>query len=75
VVGQQNADTANTLQLRDIAMATILWLSTYGVHIDATWQIWLNHPCVAAMRPYFGHLFWVCFGLLSLYVLKLLSYS
>ena len=23
-----------------------------GVHISATWQIWLNHPCVAAMRPY-----------------------
>ena len=23
-----------------------------GVHIDATWQIRLNRPCAAAMRPY-----------------------
>jgi len=28
------------------------WLSIYGVHIGATWRIRLNHPCVAAMRPY-----------------------
>ena len=27
------------------------WLSLYGVHIDATWQIRLNRPCAAAMRP------------------------
>ena len=27
-------------------------LSIYGVHIDATWRIWLNRPCAAAMRPY-----------------------
>ena len=27
VVGQQNAYIADTLQLRDIAMATIFWLS------------------------------------------------
>jgi len=37
VVGQQNADIADTLQLWDIIMATIFWLSTYEVHIDATW--------------------------------------
>jgi len=30
VVSQQNADIADTLQLRDIAMATIFWLSIYG---------------------------------------------
>jgi len=30
VVGQQNADIADTLQLRDIGVATILWLSIYG---------------------------------------------
>jgi len=27
VVGQQNADIADTLQLRDVAMATTFWLS------------------------------------------------
>jgi len=27
VVGRQNADTANTLPLRDVAMATTFWLS------------------------------------------------
>ena len=32
-------------------MEAIFWLSMYGVHIGATWQIWLNRPCVAAMRP------------------------
>jgi len=32
-------------------MATIFWLSIYGVHIDATWRIRLNRPCAAAMRP------------------------
>jgi len=30
VVGQQNADIADTLQLRDVAVATIFWLSTDG---------------------------------------------
>ena len=28
MVGRQNADIANTLQLRDVAMATTFWLST-----------------------------------------------
>ena len=27
-------------------------LSIYGVYNGATWQIWLNHTCAAAMRPY-----------------------
>jgi len=52
VVGRQNADTAYTLHLRDVAMATIFWLSIYGVHIGVTWRIRLNGPCAAAMRPY-----------------------
>jgi len=51
-VGQQNADIADTLQLWDVATATIFWLSIYEVHIGAIWQIQLNHPCAAAMRPY-----------------------
>jgi len=33
-------------------MATISRLSVYGAHIGATWRIRLDHPCVAAMRPY-----------------------
>jgi len=33
-------------------MATIFWLSMYGVHIGGTWWIRLNHPCMAAMQPY-----------------------
>jgi len=52
VVGQQNTDIANTLQLRDLATATIFWLSVYGVHVGATWRIRLNRPCAAAMRTY-----------------------
>jgi len=36
MVDQQNADIADTLQLRDIAMATIFWISIYGVHVGAT---------------------------------------
>jgi len=31
VIGRQNADVADTLQLRDVAMATIFWLSIYGL--------------------------------------------
>jgi len=34
-----------------------LWLSSNGVHIGATWQIWLNRQCAAAMQPYVK-LFW-----------------
>ena len=30
----------------------LVWLSTYGVHIGVTWQIWLNRSCAAAMWPY-----------------------
>jgi len=61
VVSQQNADIADTLQLRDVAMATIF---VYGVYISATWRIRLNHPCVVAMWPYAKsnmvqlHLYW-----------------
>jgi len=29
VVGQQNADIADTLHLRDVAMATTFWLSIF----------------------------------------------
>jgi len=66
VVGQQNADIADTLQLRDVATATIFWFSIYEVHNIATWRIPLNRPCAAAMRPmsnYFDHLFCLPNGL------------
>jgi len=38
VVSRQNADIADTLHLRDVAMATIFRLSigVYGVHIGST---------------------------------------
>jgi len=52
VVSQQNADITNTLQLRDVAMANIFWLSVFAVHIGTTQRIRLNRPCAAAMRPY-----------------------
>ena len=52
MVGREKADIADTLHLRDDAMATIFWLSIYGVHIGATWRILLKHPCAAAIRPY-----------------------
>jgi len=52
VVGQQNADIADTLQLTDVAMATIFCLSIYLVYIGANWRVRLNCPCAAAMRPY-----------------------
>jgi len=35
VVGQQNADITDTLQLGDVAMATIFWLSIYVCCGDA----------------------------------------
>ena len=35
--------------LRNVAMATIFWLSVYGVHIGATWRLRLKRPCAAAM--------------------------
>ena len=52
VIGRQNADIADALYLRDVAMATIFsifWL--YRVHIGATSWIQLNDLCTAAMRP------------------------
>jgi len=50
VAGQQNADIADTLELKDVAMAFFAFY--IWVHIGATWQIRLNPPCVAAMGPY-----------------------
>ena len=44
--------TADFKVLKDIAMATIFWLSVYWVHIGATWQIRLNRPCAVAIWPY-----------------------
>ena len=52
MVARQNADIADVLQLRDVAMATVFWLSIYGMHIGAKWRIRLNRPCAAAMWSY-----------------------
>jgi len=43
VVGRQNADIADTLQLRDIAMATTFWLS-----------MGYNFSCMAASDSLFN---------------------
>jgi len=51
-VKQSDEDLADFEVLRYVAMATIFWLSIYGVHIGATWRIRLNRPCAAAMRSY-----------------------
>jgi len=45
-------DIAEIEVLTDGVMTTIIWLSTYGVHIGANWRIRLSRPCRAAMRPY-----------------------
>ena len=47
-----DADIADTLYLMYVAMATIFWLSIYGVHIGTTCQIRLNRACAAVMPPY-----------------------
>jgi len=49
VVGQQNADIADTLQLRNVAMATIFVFLYIGCTFGATWRIRLNRPCDAAL--------------------------
>jgi len=44
-------NTADFEVLRDVTMATI-FVFIHGVHIGASWQIRLNRPWAAAMRPY-----------------------
>ena len=62
MVGRQNADIVDTLHLRDVAIATMFWLSIYGVHIGATWRVRLNlHVQCGLMSNYFDHLFFVAF--------------
>jgi len=48
VVGRQNADIADTLHLRDIAMATTFWLS-----------MGYNFSCMIASDTLFGSRGWV----------------
>ena len=69
MVGRQNADIANTLPLRDVAMANIFWLSVYAVHIGATWRIQLNRHVrrrCGLMSNYFDHLF--CFAVHEIFI-------
>jgi len=40
VVGRQNAYIVDTQHPRDVAIATMFWLSIYGVHTGAT------EPCI-----------------------------
>jgi len=51
VVGQQNADIADTVQLQDVAMATIFGFPYMAAHWHRLANQ-LNHQCVAAMQPY-----------------------
>ena len=59
VVGQQNADIADTLQLRDVAMATIFWLCIYGCALappsESDWTVHVQRRC-GLMSDYFDHL-------------------
>jgi len=59
VVGQQNADIADSLQLRDGAMATIFWLSIYGCTLappsESDWTVRVRQRC-GLMSNYFDHL-------------------
>jgi len=45
-------DIADFGVLRTLPWQPFFWLSTYGVHIGATWRMRLNRACAAAMRPY-----------------------
>ena len=51
VVGQQNADISDTLQLRDVDMATIFWLSILAPPGEYDWTLcvwqcqWLLDHC------------------------------
>jgi len=53
VVGQQNADIADTLTYNSGKMLWQPFLSFYYcVYIGVIWRIRLSRPCAAAMRPY-----------------------
>jgi len=60
VVGQQDADIADTLQLRDVAMATIfvfLYMGwTFSPPGEYDWTILVRRRC-GFMSNYFDHLF------------------
>jgi len=49
VVGRQNADIADILHLRDVAIATIFWLSIYGRRVmppdKYDWTIHVRWRC------------------------------
>jgi len=51
VVCRQNADIADTLHVRGVAMATVFGFP-YGVQIGAISRIRLNRAGAVAMRPY-----------------------
>ena len=52
MVDQQNADIADTLQVRDVPTANIFWLSVFAVHTGSTRRIRLNLPCAGVMQSY-----------------------
>ena len=52
MVGQQNADIADTLRLRGVAIAAIFLSCYIRVTLVPTWIIRLNHLCVATIQAY-----------------------
>jgi len=59
VVGQQNADIANTLQLRNVATATIFGFLYIGRALappdECDWTVHVRRRC-GLMSNYFNHL-------------------
>ena len=51
LIMEAGLSNANTLHLRDVAMATIFAFYIW-VHTGDTWRTRLNYPCAPAMRPY-----------------------
>jgi len=64
VVGQQNADIADTLQLRDVAVVTIFVFLYMGCTLapssEYDWTVPVRRRC-GLMSNYFDHLFFTLF--------------
>jgi len=78
VVGRQNADTADTLHLRDVAMATVFGFLCMGCTLapsgeyDLTVHVW--RQC-GLKSNYFDHLLCLCFSSCTLSKLVMTPYA
>jgi len=69
VVDRQNADTADTLHLRDVAMATVFGFLCVGYTLAPPGEYyWTVHVCrqYGLMSNYFDHLLCLCFSSFTL---------